>query len=333
MIKKTKASYWHKLENLNIQCQLCPNLCVIDNNHRGVCRTRINENGVLYTETYGNICSTNIDPIEKKPLFHFYPNTKIYSIGCNSCNLSCQFCQNYEISQYEVPILYIAPDKLLDMVLKSQAKSIAFTYSEPLMMTEYLLDCLPLFKQYQIKTVLVSNSFINEKPLLDIIPYVDAWNVDFKSISNDFYHNICSADLDIVKRNIKIIANNAHLEISFLLIPTLNDSDEEVLEIASFIKSINPNIPLHINRYHPAYKMQIPATPIKTLVNAYDIAKTQLKYVYIGNIGKSDYNQTYCPNCNTLLIDRNNSVDYSKSISNNICSNCNHPIYGHFCKF
>ncbi|HOQ80884.1 MAG TPA: AmmeMemoRadiSam system radical SAM enzyme [Candidatus Cloacimonadota bacterium] len=330
MVKKTEAKYWKLDKNNHIQCLLCPNKCILTNQQRGICRTRLNDNSTLFTESYGNICSSNIDPIEKKPLYHFYPYTSIYSVGCNSCNLNCQFCQNYEISQHEVPVLYLSPEKIVDLVIKNNCQAIAFTYTEPLMMAEYLLDCLPLLKEHSIKTVLVSNAYINEQPLLDLLPFIDAWNVDLKSFSKDFYKDLCSAEIDIVKNNIKIIANNTHIEISFLVIPTLNDSHLEIDAISSFIASINPNIPLHINRYHPSYKINIPPTPLETLIKFYEIASEKLHYVYIGNIGNTLFNQTKCPKCGKVLLDRNDSTHSNSLIINNQCSNCGSHIYGKF---
>ncbi|MBP7563434.1 MAG: AmmeMemoRadiSam system radical SAM enzyme, partial [Candidatus Cloacimonetes bacterium] len=306
MITGKEAKYQKKINHDNqlVQCLLCPNECVLSPNQRGICRKRVNRNGVLITETYGNICASHIDPIEKKPLYHYYPGSLIYSVGGNACNLKCKFCQNYEISQFDVSVIENSPEQLLQSILKTSCKSLAFTYSEPIMMIEFIQDCISLLKANNIKIIMVSNGYINQNPLMEIVKDIDAWNVDLKSISDDFYHSYCSARIDTVMKNIEIISRYCHLEISFLVIPGLNDSIEETKKLSDFIGSINPNIPLHINRYHPAYLMNIPQTPLETLIRLYHTAKKNLNYVYLGNTELTEFNHTYCHVCQNILIER-----------------------------
>ncbi len=325
-----KASFWDQKEDNFVQCKLCPNCCLIPENGKGKCRKRHNIDGILYTETYGNICAEHIDPIEKKPLYHFYPGTEIYSVGCNSCNLKCQFCQNYDISQKDTYTVFNSPEQLVKKVIQSGCSSLAFTYSEPLMMIEYIIDCLPLLNSAGIKTVMVSNGYINKEPLQLLLPHISAWNVDLKSFHNKFYNEICSAEADVVKENITEIAKYAHLEISFLVIPELNDSIEETIQIAEFIAQINPDIPLHINRYHPAYKINYPPTPIKTMIELYNKAKEYLNNVYLGNTGINEYNQTLCSHCHKVVLSRTGYGICVSRIKDQKCTYCNQPVYGLF---
>ena len=264
--------------------------------------------------------------MKKKPLYHFYPGESVLSIGSNSCNFNCDFCQNYSISQYQVKTFEITSDKLLELCRKHKCNNVAFTYTEPVTWFEYVLDSSKLLKSNGIRTVMVTNGYINEEPLKELLPYIDAMNIDLKAYNSNFYKKFCNGNLENVLNTIKIAAMGCHLEITNLLITGENDSIEDVIRVSEFIKAINPDIPLHISKYFPHYKMHNPQTPESTLVDAVETAKEYLNYVYLGNV-VTDRN-TYCPECETLLIKRIRPVKVI--ISNERCPNCVHFIKGKF---
>lgn len=325
-----KALYYQTLDNLSVKCNLCPNYCIIQDGSFGSCRSRKNVSGILFAVNYGRTVSINLDPIEKKPLYHYYPGSQILSLGANSCNLHCEFCQNFEISQADCPTQVISPDELLDIILRKNLKQIAFTYTEPFTWFEYILDCGKLFKEYDIRIILVTNGYINQEPLKEILPYIDAMNIDLKSIREDFYNDVCKGKLKYVLDTIRISSQSCHIEITNLLIPEFNVKEEDIKDLALFVKSINPFIPLHLSRYYPRWKFDQPPTPEIVLKKAYSIAKKYLHYVYLGNISSGEYSDTYCPNCNNLLINRNFNSIQSDRIINNQCVNCKNVIYGRF---
>lgn len=323
---KHQALFWEITANGAIQCRLCPNNCLIQNKQSGICRKRTNQDGVLYAETYGNLIGLHNDPIEKKPLFHFYPGSHIFSCGPNSCNLSCSFCQNYQISQIDCKTTSFTPEMLLAHCLENNYKYVAFTYSEPIMMFEYILDVAKLFKQHNIKIVMVSNGFINQEPLEMLAPWIDAWNIDLKSFSDEFYKKYCGGKLDPVLNTIRYLSDKTHLEIAYLVVTNLNDSESDLLSICEFLKEINPEIPLHINRYFPNYQISKTPTSINLLNDFQAIASKYLNYVYIGNV-YLNYPDTLCPKCQGLLIDRSNQITY---LEKDRCPKCNKEIYGKF---
>ncbi len=284
-----EAQFYKKLKNKIVQCQLCPHFCAIKEGMMGKCMVRKNNNGILYSLSYGKPVSINLDPITKKPLYHFLPQTLTFSIGMAGCNLSCQWCQNWEISQKaaeEFKIEEISPKKLVEDALKSRCPSISYTYTEPFVSYEYVFDTAKIAKQRGLKNILVTNGFVNKEPFEKIAPYIDAMNIDLKSFKDETYIKYCGAKLKPVLDTIKSAHEKGiHIEITTLIIPGLNDSEKEFEEIAKFIADINENIPWHISRFFPMYKMlNKDITPIKTLETAYKIGKKHLKYVYIGNV-------------------------------------------------
>jgi pyruvate formate lyase activating enzyme len=325
-----EALYYNKLDNKAVKCKICPNLCIVQSSKSGACMSRVNIEGLFYALNYGQTVSINLDPIEKKPLYHYYPGSMILSIGANSCNLHCGFCQNYEISQHDCVTNKLLPYELLDIMIKKKLKQIAFTYTEPFTWFEFILDCGKLFKPNEIKIVLVTNGYVNQEPLLELLPYIDAMNIDLKSFSDDFYIKMCKGSLQPVLDTIRIANASCHIELTNLLIPNLNDGAEEITQLVNFVASINKSIPLHFSRYFPRWKCKESITPMETLQKAYNIARTKLDYVYIGNIQSGDYCNTYCPNCSTLLIDRNSSQISSERLQENKCSKCNKVIYGRY---
>ena len=290
-----------------IKCLLCPKECVINEGKVGFCRVRKNIEGKLYSLIYAKTASVDFDPIEKKPLYHFLPGSSVLSLGTVGCNFSCSFCQNWQISQANVEdfsLDIISPEKAVNLALQNSSPGIAYTYSEPLIWYEYILDTAKLAKKNKIKNILVTNGFINKEPLVQLLPYVDAMNIDLKSFRDSFYQKYCKGNLSSVLNTIELAEKYCHVEITNLIIPGLNDSDEEIKEMTDWISSLDPKIPLHFSRYFPCYKMKIPATPISALYKARDIAQKKLKYVYIGNIMDVDANSTYCSQCNKVLIKR-----------------------------
>jgi len=333
-----EALFYTKLENGNVQCELCPQNCILDNRKSGICKVRYNDSGILQTKNYGKISSIAFDPIEKKPLYHFYPGTEILSIGSFGCNLKCQFCQNWEISQtndenFEFEGIDYSPEQVVELALSRKGNiGIAYTYNEPTVFYEFMLNTAKLAKQSGLKNVMISNGYINQKPLENLIPYIDAFNIDLKSFSNDFFRDYTKSKLEPVKQSLKTIKLfNKHLEITNLVIPTLNDDSTEFEEMIKWIQqNIGDDVIFHISRYFPKYKLNVKATSIDRMILLKEIASKYLKYVYLGNILLEEGSNTYCPECKELLIKR--SGYSSKLISINSqgdCMKCGTTILKH----
>jgi pyruvate formate lyase activating enzyme len=283
---KVKAMFYEKLRD-KIHCYLCPHNCVIEEGHYGKCSVRLHENGELYNINYGEITALSLDPIEKKPLYYFKPNTHILSAGSFGCNFTCSFCQNYSISQHKPESQFVSKEQLISAILTAEDNiGIAFTYNEPSIWYEYIYDCAKLLKETDESkaVVLVTNGYISEEPLKGILPYVDAMNIDLKSFSNRYYKDICGGSLKPVLNTIEIAANSCHVEVTTLLVSGENDSLEEVEEIAKFLGNIDKDIPLHLSRYFPRYKMNNPPTDVDFMFKAEETAKKYLNRVGLGNI-------------------------------------------------
>ncbi|MBU3113730.1 AmmeMemoRadiSam system radical SAM enzyme [Clostridium lacusfryxellense] len=307
----------------NISCKLCPHNCLIKEGSHGKCNVRVNRLGVLYSLNYAEITSMAQDPIEKKPLYHFKPGSKILSVGSFGCNFSCDFCQNYSISQGRASSEYISPEKLVEICQGLEGNiGVAFTYNEPSIWYEYVYKTSRLLKENikDIKIVLVTNGYIQVEPLKMILPYVDAMNIDLKSFNNKYYKDICGGSISPVLDTIKISSKQSHVEVTTLIVNGENDSSDEIQKIAEFIASVDKNIPLHLSRYFPSYKMDNPATEIDVMIKDKDIAKKYINYVYIGNVQGVD-NSTYCPKCCYKLIQRDN---YNVKVNTkfDICVKC-----------
>jgi pyruvate formate lyase activating enzyme len=317
------AEYFDKVEDGSVVCRLCPAKCHLSTSQIGICGCRYNKDGELYTNNYGELVTLAVDPIEKKPLYHFHPTKSILSTGANGCNFACDHCQNWTISQEKVRTIFVSPEKLVETAIHHDSFAVAFTYTEPLIWFEYIRDTAPLLKEAGLKVVLVSNGYINPEPLQILLKNIDAINVDLKGIKEEFYKKICKGNLQPILDNIEAINNSSvHMEITNLLIPGKNDSVEEISELVNFVSSISDKIPLHLSAYHPDYKMSIPATSPSTMEKAFTIAKNKLKYVYVGNMYSNEGSDTYCPSCNNLLINR---LGYKTSIvglKNSNCKNC-----------
>jgi pyruvate formate lyase activating enzyme len=325
-----EADFYKKLKADTVQCQLCPHFCTIKDGERGKCHIRENRKGKLYSLVYGKAISTAVDPIEKKPLFHFMPGTKSYSIATVGCNFACQFCQNYEISQAtEIYGRDMPPAKIVEDAIDNGCKSIAYTYTEPTIFYEYAFDTAKLAKKKGLKNIFVTNGFINPEPLKKIRPYLDAANIDLKSFRDGFYKELIGARLQPVLDSIKLYHElGIFIEVTTLIIPGKNDSDKELGEIASFVASVDKNIPWHVSRFYPHYKMaDVQPTPSETLMGAVKIGKKKgLKYIYAGNLPGNDFESTYCPKCNAKIIERYGYEIISKAMKNGKCDFCGEKI-------
>lgn len=335
-----EALLYEQLKDNQVQCHVCNHHCTILPNKRGTCGVRENKNGKLYLLVYGKVISAAVDPIEKKPFFHFMPGSRSYSIATVGCNFRCDNCQNWQISQASKQSGYtdlkitgedITPEQVVDGALASESQSIAYTYTEPTIWMDFALDCMKLAHQKGLKNVWVSNGFMSDKTLELILPYLDAINVDLKFFDTKKYQKICGAKLEPILDNlIALKKNNVWVEVTTLAIPTLSDSPETFQNIASFInKKLGSETPWHISAFSPeiSYKMQdLPATSIATLKTAYQIGKKAgLKYVYTGNIPGLDSEHTYCPECNAVVIERlgfrTNRHDHDGN-----CPDCNSSV-------
>lgn len=319
-----EAMYYEKRDDKIVKCKLCPHGCVIRDGDMGVCRVRENSGGTLISLNYGKIASFAYDPIEKKPLYHFYPGSKILSIGTYGCNLKCDFCQNWEISQKKSMTMELEDEDILLMAKSRGSIGIAYTYNEPSISYEYVLHLCKLVKSRGLKNVLVTNGYINEEPLKELLPYVDAMNIDLKSIEDGFYRRICKGKLEPVMNTIKMAAKQVHVEITNLIIDGLNSSEDQIDRLAKWISEIDDNIPLHLTKYFPAYRMNLPPTSYDTLMRAKKTAEKHLKYVYVGNVMGIDRN-TYCPSCSYEVVNRSITGQIT-GIKDGKCSNCGHAI-------
>jgi len=321
---------------MEIQCELCPKMCVIQPGQSGECRVRINIDGVLRTVVYGYPCSLYpYDPVEKKPLFHFLPGTRIFSVATVGCNLHCKNCQNWEISQAnpeESQAYVCSPEKLVELAKERNCPSLAYTYTDPIIFYEYVYDTAKLARQAGIRNVLVTAGYINEQPWKKLLEYVDAANIDLKFISDDLYRRICSGTLKPVQNALVVAkASGILVEVTNLIIPTLNDKPEQIRRLSRWVKAnLGGETPLHFSSFTPRYKLRhLPPTSPQTLDMAREIAISEgLNYVYIGNILSKEGQNTYCPSCKELLIERSGYTILKNQLKNGCCSRCGKEIYG-----
>lgn len=314
-----EAMYYEKKEGRDkaVQCFLCPHHCIIAPGKTGLCQVRQNRDGVLYSLNYGRVSSFHMDPIEKKPLYHFYPGTWIMSLGTLGCNFSCSFCQNASISQLprgETDSYFrrlteeVTPEEIGEVAVKSQKRGsigIAYTYNEPSIWFEYVLECSKEVKKRGLKNVLVTNGYLEIEPLKQLLPYVDAANVDLKAIDDSFYKKLCGGRLDPVLEYLKIAKQEILIEVTNLIVTGENDSEEKIKALVDWVsENLGRDTPLHFSRYHPDYRFDSPATSVKTLARAYEIAIEKLDYVYVGNVWGGSWDSTRCPSCHKVVVDR-----------------------------
>jgi pyruvate formate lyase activating enzyme len=325
----------HVHKEKTVKCLLCSQGCLIKENEHGKCRGRINFKGELHSLVYGRPISIHIDPIEKKPFYHFLPGSEAYSLATAGCPLSCLFCQNWEISQSspeDNQVKFIPPTEIVNNSKQKNVPIIAFTYNEPTTFFEYMVDIAREAKKQNIRSVLVSCGFMNPEPLKELCDVLDAIKIDLKGYSENFYKNVCNASLSPVLRTIKQIAKSkTHLEIVNLVVPTLNDSDKMMSELVNWLANeVGNNVPIHFTRFHPDYKLlNLPPTPISTIEQARDMAMSKgIHYAFVGNIPGHEGNNSYCPSCRKAIINRNGFFVTENNIKNGKCGFCGTTIAG-----
>ncbi len=320
-----EARYWHKTEGQTVECLLCPWHCRIKPGDTGRCGARENQDGTLYSLNYGQITSLALDPIEKKPLYHFHPGSNIISVGSFGCNLSCKFCQNWQISRGRPPTETMRPEQLARVAAQRRSQGnigVAYTYNEPMIWFEYVMACAPLIAAEGMVNVLVTNGIIEPDPLEELLPHIDAMNVDIKSADDEFYRRLCGGRALPARRTVERAISDCHVEITNLLIPGENDTDEQIRALVDWAAGLSADLPLHFSAYHPAYEFNAPPTTPQTLKRAYGIATEKLHFVYVGNMHLDGTTDTKCPNCGAVAVARSGFAAWPKAISEGRCSNC-----------
>jgi pyruvate formate lyase activating enzyme len=330
-----EAMWYTKMELKKVRCDLCPRRCVVDDGERGFCGVRENRNGIYYTLVYSNPCAVHVDPIEKKPFFHFLPATLSFSIATAGCNIECAYCQNWEISQSrpeQTKNVYMPPKKVIELAKRFGCASVSFTYTEPVVFYEYMFDTAKLANKSDIKALMVTNAFIEPKPLREVCKVLDGIKVDFKAFSEEFYRKVCRGQLKPVLRAIELIKESGKwLELVVLIVPGLNDSPKEVKQMCNWIKAnLGVDVPIHFSRFIPMYKLRnLPPTPVETLERCHNIAKeVGLHYVYIGNVFGHSAESTYCPRCKSTVIKRYGYKTDVQGLRNGKCAKCGFMIAG-----
>lgn len=330
-----EARYYEKLSNNKIQCHLCPWNCVVEAGKRGHCQVRENRKGTYYTLVYGKISAYHNDPIEKKPFFHVLPSTYAFSIASVGCNVDCLFCQNWELARRgleEVHTVDFTPEEIVRYAKKVNSTSIAFTYNEPTIFNEFVQDVAEQAQNKGLRTVIVSNGFISKKPLLDLGKKIDAYKVDLKGYTQDYYQEVVHGRLEPVKNTLVTLRQQGiWSEIVYLMVPTLNDNMNDIKRMCKWIASeLGTDVPIHFSRFYPKYKLRnLPPTPVKTLVEARNIAlDTGIKFAYLGNVPGHEGENTYCPSCGKILIRRVGYRVYENHIINGNCKFCKKTIPG-----
>lgn len=336
-LSSVEARFYKKLPDGGIECELCPRHCQITDVERGFCGVRENRNDTYYTLVYGLPCAANIDPIEKKPLYHFHPGTTAFSLATAGCNVNCKFCQNWEISQSrpeQTQNFALSPADVIKVCQQRGIPSIAYTYSEPVVFYEYMYDIAELGQAAGIKSVVITGGFIEKKPLARLLNVVDAVKVDLKAIREDYYQNVVHGQLAPVLRALEQIRQSGvWLEIVYLVVPSLNDTDEEFVELARWIKThLGPDVPVHFSRFHPQYLLRdLPSTPLATLERAYAAATAEgLNYVYLGNVPGHFSESTQCPRCREVVIQRRGYTIKKNNLRDSRCRNCGETVPGCF---
>lgn len=333
-----EGQFYSQLENNKVQCHLCAHGCLIGEGKRGICQVRENRGGILYSLVYGRLVAENSDPVEKKPLFHFLPASSTFSISTVGCNLRCHHCQNSSISQYPrehggaVVGTERTPQQVVALAKQAGCQSISYTYVEPTIFAEFALDCGELAQQAGLKNIFVSNGFMSQEAARSLATVVDGINIDIKAFDEDFYRQVCKAKLQPVLDSVRRFHDRGvWVEVTTLLIPGLNDSDEQLQAIARFLVDIDPHLPWHVTAFHPSYKMlNRPATPLTTLQRARTIGRSAgLHHVYAGNMPGEGGESTYCPGCGELLIKRvGYSIQQNSLPSTGHCPRCHARVAG-----
>ena len=331
-----EARYYRKLEGKEVQCLLCPHQCIVSQGERGNCGVRENRDGTYFTLNYGHPCALHVDPVEKKPLFHVFPGSRVFSIATVGCNLNCLFCQNWQISQArpeEVDHETVSPEEVVERSKSLDCSLIAYTYSEPTIFFEYMLAIAKKAREKGLINTCHSNGFINPEPLSELSSFMDAANIDLKGFTEEYYSKVCGGSLEPVLKSLKKMKKGGiHLELTNLIVPSKNDQIKHLRLMSQWIvNELGPEVPLHFSRFYPRYKLRnLPPTPIGTLERAREVAMEEgLRYVYIGNLppGHKAEN-TYCPNCKRLLIERRGYVVKRMLLKGGECPDCKQTIPG-----
>jgi pyruvate formate lyase activating enzyme len=324
-----EARFWKEIDEQKVKCTLCAHRCNINSGSKGICGVRINEKGKLKTLIYGSVSSMAVDPIEKKPFFHFYPGTQAFSLGTVGCNFKCLNCQNYSISTANHDSIYvrdIMPDRAIELAKSKGCQGIAWTYNEPTIWHEYTFDSAKIAKSSGLYTAYVTNGYISKDALLEISPYLDAMNVDVKSFNENFYNKVCKAKLEPVIKTCELAKElNIHLEVTYLVIPGYNDDLKEIKKFCKWVvKKLGEDTAVHFSRFHPDYQMMdANQTPFETLHKIFKCAKEAgILYPYIGNVPHGDYENTICPNCGTKCIERYGFTVSTDGLKEEKCANC-----------
>jgi len=321
-----EAGYYRAEDDGRVVCALCPHNCRIAPGREGFCRVRGNRDGKLIALTYGRIVASHMDPIEKKPLYHFLPGQDILSIGTAGCNLRCAFCQNWDLVLGGIPATVTPLRKIIDQAQQLGSLGIAYTYNEPGIWFEYLMDCARAAREAGLKNVLVTNGFMNPDPWAEICSVADAMNIDLKSMDPEFYKRLCKAERDPVLVNIRTAAASCHVEVTNLIVTGENDSHELIEQVIDFVASIRDTIPLHFSRYFPQHEFTAPPTPPETLDWAVTAARKKLKYVYAGNISLANASDTICPSCGALVVRRTGYRTDTSGLTGATCTACSKPV-------
>jgi pyruvate formate lyase activating enzyme len=330
-----EARFYEKLENRKIKCKLCPRECKVGDRERGYCGVRENRGGTYYTLVHSRVCAAHVDPIEKKPLFHYLPGTVAFSLATAGCNVNCKFCQNWDISQSrpeQVPADYAPPQRVVELAKQNNCPTIAYTYSEPVIFSEYLMDTADAGHAAGIRSIVVSNGYIQEEPLKAAYGKMDAVKIDLKAFTESYYQKVVTGELKpVLDSLVRLKKMGKWTEIVYLTVPTLNDGEAEIRGLAQWIMTnLGADVPLHFTQFHPEYLLKnLPVTPVATLERAKAIADAEgLHYVYIGNVPGHPAQNTYCPKCKRLLVERVGFTASQMLIRNSCCPFCRHPIPG-----
>ncbi|NMC63118.1 MAG: AmmeMemoRadiSam system radical SAM enzyme [SAR324 cluster bacterium] len=336
--KYAREADWYQkndlVENGPVQCELCPHACILDDGTRGSCRVRVAKDGKLYTTAFGNPCAAHVDPIEKKPFYHFLPETKAFSIATAGCNLHCLNCQNWEISQSrpeDTDVIEMPPQAVVENAINSNSPSIAYTYTEPMVFYEYTYETAALAREKGIKNLLVTAGYINPEPLRKLCKVVDGANVDIKGFDEQIYKKLNAATLSPVLRTLEIMREEGlWVEVGNLIVPTLSDNLENIRKMCKWIvKHLGADTPLHFLRFHPTHKLKgLPLTPGNIMLQSKEIAlECGLRYVYLGNVPEQNKQDTICPNCSKSVIERDGFFTLSNKLEGGKCS-CGNSIPG-----
>ncbi len=330
-----EARFYQKLPNKKIKCTLCPRECTVGDRERGYCGVRENRGGVYYTLVHSRVCVAHVDPVEKKPFFHYLPGTVAFSVATAGCNVNCKFCQNWDISQSrpeQIPATYMPPARVAELAKQNGCPTIAYTYSEPVVFSEFIMDTADAGHQVGIRSIVVSNGYIQEEPLRAAYGKMDAVKIDLKSFSDSYYRKIVSGELKpVLETLVRLRSMGKWTEIVYLVIPTLNDSDADFRGVTAWVKAnLGPDVPIHFTQFHPDYLLKnLPITPVGTLERARAIGLAEgLHFVYIGNVPGHPGEHTYCPRCGRMVVERVGMGVRQMLIRNSACPFCKEPLPG-----